>query len=110
MAIQVINLDELIPEGAAVIFKGERHEVVPASTEMYLEVLKQRDKVKHANEQIEQVEQSILLIRMSCPTIPEKDLRRLPLKALMALTKLIEGFMEDINEGKDKPDGDALGE
>lgn len=111
MAVTVLNLDDLIPENAKVIFKGEHHEVIPASTEMYLQVLKSRDKLKHANEQVEQVEQSILLIRLCCPTIPEKDLRALPLRALLALTKVVESMMEEVNEGQEaKKDGDGLGE
>jgi hypothetical protein len=112
MAPRIVNLDELIPENAQVIFKGEHHDVIPASTEMYLHVLKSRDKLKSANQEVEQVEQSILLIRLCAPTIPEIELRKLPLRALMALTHLVEEMMEEINEGEKPKDAeeDSLGE
>lgn len=113
MAAEIINLDEIIPESARIQYQSKIYEIRPVSTEMYLQVLKTQDKLKNANEQVEQVEQSILLIRLCCPELPEKDLRAMPLRGLMRMTKEVERMMEEVNQGEDKPkneDGESLGE
>lgn len=92
---KIINLDELLPEKQLVILDGQEHELIPASVEVYMQVLKARERMKHASQELEQMEQGVMLIRLCCPSIEEARLRRLPLRALTALVEAIEEQMAD---------------
>ena len=99
---KVTNLDELIPDDQFVVLDNKEHRIVPASVEMYLTVMKRRQRMKNADTDIEQMEQAIELITMACPTIDRERLGRLPLRALTKLTDIIQEQMSDEAEGDDK--------
>lgn len=103
----VIDLDALIPDTKYVKLDGIEHPVEPASVDMYLTVMKKRRNLKNADTELDQMEQAIDLITLSCPTITRARLGRLPLRALMAMTDIIEEQMAEIEE---TPDGEPVEE
>ena len=98
---KIINLDELIPEVEYVFLDGQEHPINPASVDMYLTVMRKRAKMHEANGELEQIQQAIELISLACPTIKRERLGQLPMRALMAVTDIIERQMQDEAEGKD---------
>jgi hypothetical protein len=114
MAAKIINLDDLIPESQIIILDGTEHEVHPPTVDSYLKIMKSREKLRLANDEAEQMNQAINLIVMSCPTLTRERLGRLPLKALTALTDIIQELMgidSTDEEAFAKPGaGDAAGE
>jgi hypothetical protein len=106
MAAKIINLDELIPESQFVILDNTQHEVYPPTVDSYLKIMKSREKLRLANDEAEQMNQAINLIVMSCPTIDRGRLGRLPLKALTALTDIIQELM---GIEADEAEGQKLG-
>jgi hypothetical protein len=110
VAPKIINLDSLIPEKQFFILDGDQHELLAASVEVYMKVLKSRERMKSSSEEVEQMQQAIMLITLCCPTITEARLNRLPLKALTALADAIQGQMEEqVDEagGEEAPATDA---
>jgi hypothetical protein len=103
---KIINLDELIPDVQYVILDGTQHAVNPASVEMYLTVMRKRAKMKEADTDLEQIQQAVELITLACPTIPRERLLQLPLRALEAVTDIIEEQMagEAEADGKNSPE------
>lgn len=102
----VLDLDALIPDTQYVKLDGKEHEVNPASVDMYLQVMKKRQRIKNADNDVEQMEQAIDLITLACPTIDRARLGRLGLLALTRLADLIQKQMED-SEGELPVDTDA---
>ena len=95
---KIINLDAMIPDSQIVILDAQEHVVNPPTTEMYLTVMQAHRRIKDSSNEVEQTRQSIQLITLACPTIPESRLLKLPLKALMALADAITEMMEDVEE------------
>lgn len=110
MAAKIINLDELIPESQFVILDGKQHEVSPPTVDSYLKIMKQKDNLRLANNEAEQMNQAINLIVMSCPTIDRARLGRLPLKALTALTDIIQDLMGIEDDAVPTQSGEQAGE
>lgn len=98
---KIIDLDELIPETQYVRLDGKEHAVEPASVEMYLTVMRKRSKMREADNELEQIQQAVDLIALACPTIPRERLGKLSLRALMAITDIIEEQMATEAEGED---------
>lgn len=96
---KIINLDELIPEQQTVILDGQEHPLNPPSVEVYLQVLKSRERMKNASEEVEQMTQAIMLIELCCPTIAKERLQKLPMRALTALADAIQSQMEESVHG-----------
>lgn len=92
---KIIDLDALIPETQYVRLDGKEHEILPPSVDMYLQVMKRRGRMKNADTELEQIEQAIELICLACPTIPRERLIKLPMRALTAMTDIIEEQMSD---------------
>lgn len=98
---KIIDLDALIPETQYVRLDGVEHAVEPASVDMYLTVMARRGKMKEADTELEQIQQAVSLITLACPTIKRERLGKLPLRALTAITDIIEEQMADEAEGKE---------
>lgn len=94
----VIDLDALIPDTQYVKLDGIEHAVEPASVDMYLTVMKKRRNLKAADTELDQMEQAIDLIVQACPSISRVRLGKLPLRALMRMTEIIESQMADVEE------------
>jgi len=94
----VLNLDALIPDDHFVLLDGVEHKVTPPTVDMYLQIMKARQRMKNVDPDLEGMEQSVMLIRMACESIPEERLRRLPLPALTALADLIQNQMENVDD------------
>jgi hypothetical protein len=93
---QILNLDELIPETQYVQLGGAKYAVNPPTVDMYLRIMKARLRMKNADPDVEMTEQAIMMIKLACPDMPEEKLVALPLRALMALSDMVQGMMEDI--------------
>lgn len=91
---RVINLDALMPEQCFVTLDGANHEIKPATVDTYLRVMKAREKLKNASDEVEGLEQAIMMITLSCPTLERSRLMALPLPALTAITDVIQEMME----------------
>lgn len=98
---KIVNLDELIPDTQYVVLDGKEHAVEPASVDMYLSVMKRRQRMKNADTELEQMEQAVELIVLACPTISRERLGKLPLRALTKLADIIQEQMSDEAEGED---------
>lgn len=98
---KVIDLDALIPDTQYVRLDGVEHAIEPASVDMYLQVMKRRQRMKNADTELEQIEQAIDLIVLACKTIPRERLGQLPLRALTAMADIIQQQMADEAEGED---------
>lgn len=101
--LNVINLDELIPESTFVVLDKTKHEVISPTVEMYVKILKSQRGLRNANSDVEQVEQAVELIHLCCPSITKDRLRSLPMVVLNRLTKVIDEKMgvEDAVEGQE---------
>lgn len=109
MAPKIINLDELIPESQFIILDGEQHEVTPPTVDSYFKIMKNREKLRLADSEADQMNRAIDLIVMSCPTLTRARLGKLPLKALTALTDIIQELM-GIESDKGESKGEGSGE
>jgi len=92
----ILNLDELIPETRYVTLRGEKYAVNPPTVDMYLRVMKARQRMKYTDKDLEMTEQAMMMIQLACPDIPEATLASLPLKALTALSDMVQEMMEDV--------------
>jgi len=104
---KVLNLDALIPDQQYVKLDGVEHEIQAPTVEMYMKVMKSRQRMKNADSDVESMEQAVMLITLACPTIPEERLSKLPLPALTALADLIQQQME--GTGDENTDGTSDG-
>jgi len=109
---QVIDLDELIPQTQRIKLDGKEHDVVPPSVEMYLKVMKARQRMKNADTEIEHIEQAIELIVLAVPTISRDRLVRLQIQPLNRLADIVMEMMSDGSEEEEavSPDGKTSGE
>ena len=106
----ILNLDALIPDPQFVVLKGEQHEVKTPTLEMYLKVMKSRRNIRNADSDLDQMEMSIQLIKMSCPSISAEVLENLPMQAINALGELIHSLMEDQTEDAEAGSDSDAGE
>lgn len=104
---KILNLDALIPDKEFVLLDGVEHEIKTPSVGMYLTVMKARSRMKNADNDLEAMEQSIALITLACPDIPEARLKELPLPALTALAERIQALMEGEDESTDGTSDEA---
>ena len=104
----IINLDALIPEQQYVVLDGTQHEIQFASVEIYMRVIKDRERMKHSSEEVDQMTQAVDLITMCCPTIEPQRLGKLPLRALMALADIIQEQMRGDDAEAVTEDGETL--
>lgn len=102
----ILNLDELIPEERYVQLRGTTYVVKPPTVKMYLEVMKQRQRTKYADKDLEMTEQAMMMIKLACPDIPADMLADLPLRALTKLSDMVQEMMEDV-ASENEEDGDA---
>lgn len=108
---RIINLDVLIPEKTEVTLDGVNHEIKATTVDMYLKVMKGRERLKNTSDEVEAMEQAITLITLACPTIERKRLLELPLPVLTALTDIIQEQMEGkAGEATNTPADDSPGE
>lgn len=107
MAARIINLDALIPDAAYVVLDGVQHEIKAATVEMYLKVMKSRERLKNASDEVESLEQAVMMITLACPSIDRARLMQLPLPALTALTDIIQEQMEGKSDDEAGEGADA---
>lgn len=97
MAKKIVNLDALIPDDETVVlYKGQEHPLNVATTETYLKVLRQRQKIARINkdDELAMTEQAIDLLVLVLPSLPRNDLMRMPIVALMALVDEVMGTLD----------------
>lgn len=95
---KILDLDAILPEAQFVRLDGIDHPISVTSVEMYLQILKQRDKLDVAEKQNNEYAQTILaidMIIMAAPSLKKERLMKLPLQALLKLTQLIESQLTE---------------
>ncbi len=107
---RILNLDALIPEKLFVRLDGTDHEVHPLTVQMYLSVMKQQQRLKSADGEAAQMDQTVSLIALACPSITEKDKQRLYNLPLNVLTALADVVMEQVSSDEEDEGGLSDGE
>lgn len=105
---QLLNLDQLLPEEKYVVFKGVNHILATNSVESWLKLMAYRQQILSVSETrtedgaeaeamaSEMVDLQVKIAAIACPTIPESDLRQLPMTVLM---KLVEAIGQEMSGG-----------
>jgi len=107
----ILSLDELLPDPASVMLRGQEYPVIARSVQAALEFLKSREKLVALAETAEGnpaqlIETNIEIIAMACPSIKD-ELMGLPLAALMKLTEFITGEMGLTGDEEEEESGEA---
>jgi hypothetical protein len=91
---KVINLQELArkePDVVIVTTDGERHEMIPATVESFIENVKLVEGLGTAASVVDEMEVMIKIITRSFPTISEAEVRSWPLENLQSISDLARG-------------------
>lgn len=114
MSLKVLNLDELETGiEKTVILNGRRHRLQPFSVQQFIDNLKEIDAYA-AMEVVtaqEVVEHMVRMISGAFPTIPEAEIRALPMEKMKALSDFVkdqtqleadEGIASDVSAPKNQ--------
>lgn len=102
----ILDLDELVQTPKYIKYKGELHQILEPSVDVYLKVLLLKRRYLRDNAGVEdeyiQVQQAAQLVSGSIPTIPLEDFMKMGMAKLMKITEKI-GEATDIAP-KDEPE------
>lgn len=109
---KILNLDDIQqPEDKNVVLKGATHTFQPFTVGEFVAQLKEIEEIEAKGQlsPADYAEFSIKTVKRAFPTIPEQDLRELPIFKLKALTEFVKDVASDEVERGSEATADAEG-
>ena len=104
----ILDLDELVQTPKFIRYKGNRHQILEPSVDIYLKILLLKRRYLRDNAGVEdeyiQVQQAAQLVAGSIPTIPLEDFMAMGMAKLMRITEKIGEATDIAPKTDDEPD------
>ena len=105
---KILNIDALGSDQRVLQLNGVEYVVEEMSVQNFIDTTKSAEQII-GRPLSEQVDESVKLIQRSIPTLPESELRRMPLRHLNAIIAFVRGEDPVVEEGKSAEEGKAKG-
>ena len=96
---EMLNLDDLAQEVRVLKLKGKEHPMTEMTVETYINVVRLSEEIEDDMPVSDQLDIMIKMIKMSFPTLSEKEMKGLSIDQLNAITDFAQANIGEAAEG-----------